>query len=141
MVYDVRWSSRRLAARRVEAVSELSSEAVFTPGSVHQTWSKCGKPTCHCAVAGDPGHGPRTLWVRYEQGKTVTRTVPAWMADEVSRGVEAYQRFTDTVREIGEINAVLAERGLNPPGGGGGAQPGASGQKGGSRRRGLMSTR
>ncbi len=131
----MRWSSKRLVARRDEAVRQLSLLGDFIPGSVNETWSKCGKPTCHCAGEGDPGHGPRLLWVRYEKGKTVSRTVPKRVAERVRSGVGAGQRFLEQVREISEINAVLAERGLVVPGIAGreGTGSGGSGQKRGSR--------
>jgi len=129
MGFDVKWSTRRLLARRDEAVRSLALLGEFTPGSVNETWSKCGKPTCHCAREGDPGHGPRVLWVRYEQGKTVSRTVPARMTGQVRAGVGAYQRFMDTVKEVTGINAVLAERGLVLPGLAGRTDPATSGEK------------
>jgi len=56
------------------------------------------------------------------------------MAAEVTAGVKAYQRFMDQVREISEINAVLAERELTLPGiAHGRNESGPAGQKGGSR--------
>ena len=133
MGFDLKWSSRRLESRRDEAVRQLSLLGVFTPGSVNQTWSKCGKPTCHCATPGDPGHGPRVLWTRYAQGKTVSRTVPARVAEQVGRGVAVYEQFMDRVKEISEINAVLTERELTLPGVARGGGSGSAGQKRGSR--------
>jgi len=144
MGFDPGWTTRRLIARRDEAARQLSLLAEFTPGSVHESWSKCGKPSCHCAREGDPGHGPRWLWVRHEKGTTVTRTVPPRRVEDVGRGVEAYRRFMDQVREIVDINAVLAERELASPARRPGAPvPGPAGEKGGSapgRKGGTAST-
>ena len=132
MNFDPMWPTRRLVSRRDEVVRQLGLTAEFTPGTVNEVYSKCGKPTCHCSGEDDPGHGPRLLWVRYERGKTRTRTVPAKMTTRVRAGVQQYQRFTDLVKEIGEINAVLTEREFNTPGGRQLSGPGTTGQKGGS---------
>jgi hypothetical protein len=116
MAFDVKWTARRLEARRAELAGQLPLLAEFTPGSVSETWSKCGKATCHCARDGDPGHGPRWLWVRYEAGKTRTRTVPERLVAEMKDGVARAKAFSEKTAEIAAINAVLAERSLLKPG-------------------------
>jgi hypothetical protein len=133
MGFDPAWSSRRLESLRDELAGQLRLLAQFTPGSVSETWSKCGKANCHCARPGDPWHGPRLLWVRYEGGKTKTRTVPARLSEQVRAGVARGGEFTSRVQEIAQINAVLADRVLsNPPGRISVPGPGSSGEKGGS---------
>ena len=128
MSFDPMWSTRRLVSRRDEAFRLLGLMGEFTPGTISEAFSKCGKPTCHCSREDDPGHGPRWLWVRYAKGKTRTRTVPLRMIDRVRAAVARYQRFTDLVREISEINAVLTEREFNIPGGARSAGSGQAGQ-------------
>ena len=53
-------------ARRDALPGELAAIGEFPPGSLQSRYRRCGKPTCHCAAQGDPGHGPK--WV-------LTRTV------------------------------------------------------------------
>lgn len=132
MGFDPSWTTRRLVARREELARQLPLHADFTPGSVHETWSRCGKPTCHCAKDGDRGHGPRLLWVRYGGGKTRSKTVPAPLAGRVREQVDRFRAFTGKVNEINEINAVLAERELSGRTTSAPTDPGRSGQRGGS---------
>jgi hypothetical protein len=55
------------------AISELGD---FRPGSITGIVRRCGKPTCHCAGSGDPGHGPNLRLTYKVQGKTFTESLP-----------------------------------------------------------------
>lgn len=132
MGFDPSWTTRRLVSRRDELARQLALQADFTPGSVQETWSRCGKPPCHCAREGDPGHGPRLLWVHYGGGKPRSRTIPARLADRIRGGVDRYRVFTDKVAEINQINAVLAQRELDGRRPTVAHDPGPSGEKRGS---------
>ena len=46
------------------------------PGSITAVVRRCGKPTCHCAKAKDPGHDPQVRLTRRVAGKTITETFP-----------------------------------------------------------------
>ncbi len=118
MSVDRSWTTRRLMRLREELTQQVGLLADFIPGSLHETWSKCGKPTCHCATEGDPGHGPRLLWVRYEGGKTRSKTIPARWAEYFRAQVERSEVFAFKIGQINQINAILAERelaGRTPP--------------------------
>lgn len=133
MSVDESWTTRRLVRARDDLAGQLGLLADFTPGTVQETWSKCGKPSCHCAKEGDPGHGPRLLWVRYENGRTRSRTVPALSAEVFRQQVERSEVFTAKVSEITRINAILADRGLTGRAGPSRSRsvPGPAGEKGG----------
>lgn len=45
-------------------------------GSITAVVRRCGKPSCHCAKAKDPGHDPQFRLTRRVAGKTVTETFP-----------------------------------------------------------------
>ena len=65
-----------LEKQRSGLAAQLSELSDLRPGSVTGIVRRCGKPTCHCAQADDPGHGP-TLRLTYKvQGKTITETLP-----------------------------------------------------------------
>lgn len=132
MGFDASWTTRRLVVRRDEVARQLGLRAEFVPGSVQETWSRCGKPTCHCAREDDPGHGPRLLWVHYSGGKTRSKTIPVRLVDQVRDGVDAYQAFTAGVAEINQINTLLAEREFLRRPSADRVDPGRSGKKGGS---------
>ena len=141
MSVDRSWTTRRLVRLRDELAQQVGLLADFIPGSLHETWSKCGKPTCHCASEGDPGHGPRLLWVRYEGGKTRSKTVPARWAERFRAQVERSEVFVFKIGQINQINAILAERelaGRTPPPAtrpAGSVVPALGGEKGGSAAR------
>ena len=47
-----------LSRRRDELRQELAHVAELRQGSLSSRYRRCGKPRCHCAQKGDPGHGP-----------------------------------------------------------------------------------
>ena len=59
-----------LERRRAELYARLAGTGDFRPGSVNETWRRCGKPNCACAQPDHPGHGPRYLWTRSAGGRT-----------------------------------------------------------------------
>jgi hypothetical protein len=61
-----------LEQRRAKLIAEMSRLDDLRPGCITGIVRRCGKPTCHCAKAGDAGHGP-TLRLTYKaEGKTIT---------------------------------------------------------------------
>jgi len=103
-------SDEDLAVARRQLTKVLSDVDAFTPGTFQETRVRCGKPACHCASDGDPGHGPVYAVVRYEKGKTVTRRVPAAMADEMRGRVAAWSQFQDACARLAEVNAEESRR-------------------------------
>ena len=47
-----------LEAQRERLKQQLSGLGDLRPGSLVERYRKCGKPNCHCAQPGEPGHGP-----------------------------------------------------------------------------------
>ena len=47
-----------LESRCAELLRALANLDDMRPGSIVGAVWRCGKPTCHCAQPGDPGHGP-----------------------------------------------------------------------------------
>jgi hypothetical protein len=47
-----------LSRQRRNLHDQLAALGDLRPGSLTARYRKCGKPTCHCADEGDPGHGP-----------------------------------------------------------------------------------
>jgi len=80
------------------------------PGSLSETYGKCGKPTCHCAKSGSPGHGPSWLLTRTVDGKTVAQRIPFEPAVEQSkREVAEDKRFRERARELTEISDQICD--------------------------------
>ena len=99
-----------LKTLRAQLVEQLGGVSDFTPGTFQDEWGRCGKPSCHCHLAGDPGHGPRYSVVRYVAGKTVKRTVPARLVDVVRESVDRWRVFKSITDQIGDINAEMSRR-------------------------------
>ena len=63
-----------LSRRRDELRQELAHVADLRQGSLSSRYRRCGKPRCHCAQEGDPGHGPYWSVTRAVHGKTQFRS-------------------------------------------------------------------
>jgi len=127
-----------LERRRAELYARLAGTGDFRPGSVSETWRRCGRPNCACAQPDHPGHGPRYLWTRSAGGRTRTRQLATAELDKVRREIANYRRFVAVTEQIVEVNEAICEARPAPPaaaGDGDGGAPPAGGEKGGSARR------
>jgi hypothetical protein len=90
-----------------QAISELGD---FRPGQLTERYRRCGKPNCHCANPGDPGHGPSWSLTRVVAGKTVTRIIPAGPAVASTQAQLAeYRQFRELTHELVEVSEALCE--------------------------------
>jgi len=122
-----------LESRRARLYEQLAGTGDFRPGSVNQTWRRCGKPNCACARPGHPGHGPRYLWTRSAGGRTRSRQLAAAELDKVRREVANYRRFVAVTEQIVEVNEAICEARPALPGAAGGEGASSAGEeKGGS---------
>lgn len=118
-----------LERRRDALLGELAAVGDLRPGSLVRVHRKCGKPTCHCARAGDPGHPGWTLMRRVD-GKTVTRGVPRAALEETRAQAAEHKRFKALSRRFVEASEELCRARLKA-----GRDAGRTPQKGGSARR------
>ena len=58
-----------LNERREHIAGELAALGDVQSGSLAERYRRCGKPTCHCATDGGPGHGPSWSLTRRVDGK------------------------------------------------------------------------
>jgi hypothetical protein len=123
-----------LERRRDRLYEQLAGTGDFRPGSVSETYRRCGKPNCACAQPGHPGHGPRYLWTRSEAGRTRTRQVTAAELGKVRRETDAYKQFVEVTEQIVQVNEAICEARPAPPGvvGDDRSLPGPGREKGGS---------
>ncbi|MGH9451746.1 MAG: DUF6788 family protein [Terriglobia bacterium] len=79
---------------RSEVVRQIAQLGDFRPGSIVGVMGRCSKPSCHCAQAGDPGHGPNFRLTAKVEGKTVAETLsgPAALR-KAQREVDEFRRF------------------------------------------------
>lgn len=76
------------------------------PGSLALSYTRCGKPGCHCARGDDPGHPGWQLTFMVAGRKRVERIPEAW-AQEVQRRVGAGRAFREALAEVFALNAEL----------------------------------
>ncbi|MDE0223987.1 MAG: hypothetical protein OXP28_02495 [Gammaproteobacteria bacterium] len=118
-----------LQRHRDALLGEIVTVGDLRPGSLVKMTRRCGKPTCHCARAGDPGHPGWTLMRRVD-GKTVTRGVPRAALQETRAQVAEHKRFKDLSRQFVEASEELCRARLKA-----GRDAGRIAKKGGSARR------
>ena len=106
----------RLRQRTFVLTERYALPEDLLPGSLVQTHTRCGKPTCHC-VNGE-GHPAWSLTFMVDGQKRVEHIPREWV-DEVHRQVRAGRVFQDAVREVLAANAqllALARRPRRPAG-------------------------
>jgi hypothetical protein len=97
-----------LESDRDAVVQQLARLGDFRPGSVTAAFRRCGKPSCHCAQAKDPGHGPGFQLTYKTGGKTVTETLPSRAAvEKAEREVTEFRRFEQLSRQWIEVNQKI----------------------------------
>ena len=99
----------QLRQKRDAVRASFSRFEDMRPGSLSERYVKCGKPGCHCQKPDAQGHGPFLLLTYKQNGKTVTRTVPADMAEVIRRQVKMFGDFRKTVKEFIDVNGQLCE--------------------------------
>jgi hypothetical protein len=117
-----------LERRWEEVRAALGAVRELRPGALVGRYRPCGKPTCHCAQPGDPGHGPCWSLTRVVGGKTVTKVIPAAAVARTQAQIAEHRRFRELAREVVEVGEQLCDARLQ-----GAASPEAA-QKGGSVR-------
>lgn len=74
------------------------------PGSLVESYRRCGKAGCRCMKPGERGHGPQWLLTRQVNGKTVTTSIPASEVDRVRLQIAEYRRFREASRQFVEAS-------------------------------------
>lgn len=118
-----------LERRRRDLLGELAEIGHFRAGRLVEKRRKCGKPTCHCARPGDPGH-PGWALVRRVGERIVSRGVPRGALAETRTQIAEHKRFKELSRRLVEASEELCRARLKA-----GRDAGRVAQKGGSATR------
>src|ERR1035437_9868237 len=113
-----------LEANRSQLLEEFLGLGDLRPGSITAVVRRCGKPTCHCAKASDPGHDPQFRLTRRVSVKTVTESFPNPAAlRKAQKEVAEFHRFQKLSAELVSFNErICARRPVEPAEGGWTAQ-------------------
>jgi hypothetical protein len=100
-----------LEARRTELLRAMANLQDMRPGSVVGAVFRCGKPSCHCARPGDPGHGPNLRLTYKWHGKTVTEALPTAAAvRKAEREIAEFREYQRLGRELVEVNEKICRQ-------------------------------
>lgn len=99
----------RLIRRRDRARQRFATLGDLRPGTLNEYYRKCGKPGCHCAEDGDPGHGPGYVLNRSVGGKRSTVRIRPDEVDETRDLLREFRRFREIAEEFLEASEALAE--------------------------------
>ena len=95
----------QLEAKKSGLLRQLATVGDLRRGSITATSGKCGKPNCHCAKRGDPGHGPNFRLTRRVAGKTTTETFGSAAAlRKAQQEVAEFHRFQKLSGEVVEVS-------------------------------------
>jgi hypothetical protein len=106
---------QELRQRRDAIHEELATIGDLRPGSLVGRYRRCGKPTCHCAGEGDPGHGPSWSLTRTIRGRTVTRVIPAEAVEATRAQIAEHRRLRRLTGELVEVSEGLCDALLVEP--------------------------
>ena len=98
-----------LRQRRRKIQDQLADLGDLRPGTLIPRYRKCGKPTCHCAAEGDPGHGPSWSLTWTVEGKTQTRVIPVGAVEEAQAQIAEYRRARALTRELFEVSTQMCD--------------------------------
>ena len=98
-----------LTRTRRHIQNQLAALGDLRPGSLTPRFRKCGKPTCHCAREGDPGHGPSWSLTWTVKGKTRTRIIPAEAVEQTQAQIAEYRRARTLTRELFELSTRMCD--------------------------------
>lgn len=93
-------SLAELRQRRDAILHEIAGIGDLRPGSLFSRFRGCGKPNCHCAREGDPGHGPSWFLQRQDGKRLRQRSIPARALDETRQQLAECGRLRRLTREL-----------------------------------------
>ena len=95
-----------LRQRKHKVMRQFQLPDDLLPGSLTQTHRRCGRPPCHCATQGDPGH-PIWFLTFMSGGKRRVERIPVAWVESVGKQVEAGRAFQDAIKDMLAANAEL----------------------------------
>ncbi|MDE2914535.1 MAG: hypothetical protein OXL68_16585 [Paracoccaceae bacterium] len=98
-----------LKRSRDEAQACFATLGDLRPGTLHENYRKCGKPSCHCDGHDSPGHGPSYALNRSIRGSTRSIRIPPGEYEQTRCLVEEHERFLDISARNLEASEAFAD--------------------------------
>ncbi|MDE0291634.1 MAG: hypothetical protein OXK19_03825 [Candidatus Dadabacteria bacterium] len=99
---------QKLIKRRNCAIDEFATLGNMCSGSLVETYRKCGKPNCHCAIEEGKKHGPSYLLNYSVNGKQKSRRIKANQLEQTREQMAEYKRFREISKEFIEASNELS---------------------------------
>ena len=118
-----------LDRQRNAILNQLAGLGDLRPGTLAPRYRRCGKPGCHCARKGDPGHGPKwqLTWKKGTKGRT--SIIPEDAVERTREQIAEYVRARVLMRDLIDVSTRLCEARLEAN------RPAKAEKKGASSRR------
>jgi hypothetical protein len=101
---------RRRLARDLPPLHEVLRASLF------ERSRSCGRPTCHCADADDPGHPTTYVSLSLPGGRPSQVSLPRRLVPVAEAWTQNYQRWLEAVERISALNhELLRGRWVEPP--------------------------
>ena len=78
-------------------------------GSLFERYLPCGKEGCKCKEGAH--HGPFYYLTYLKAGKLKTQYVPRDKVEKVKKGIKAYKKVKEIIREVADMNHRLLKEG------------------------------
>ena len=104
-----------LATRRDQLLLQLAALGDLRPGSLVETYRKCGKPNCRCSQSDQHQLGPYRMLTHKVDGKTRTRAIRASALDATRAQIAECQRLRRLVAELIEVSDQACQARLDSP--------------------------
>jgi hypothetical protein len=101
---------RRRLARNLPPPHEVLKASLF------ERSRSCGRPTCHCADADDPGHPTTYVSLSLPGGKSSQVSLPRSLVPVAETWTRNYERWLEAIERISALNhELLRGRWVEPP--------------------------
>jgi len=87
---------------------KLLATGLAIPGTLRETYHRCGKEYCQCMISDKHRHGPYFLWDRRVQGKLAAKSIPKEDVPLYTEWIENRIQLNDTVTKMIECGNKYA---------------------------------
>jgi len=94
----------RLESDRRSVIKALTRSDPLVVGSLNVVPRTCGKPSCHCAVEGDPGH-PVSVLMSTVRGRRRCQVVRKADLPRVTALVQEYRDYREAIRSLKHLES------------------------------------
>ena len=95
-----------LRQRKYKVMRQFQLPDDLLPGCLTHSRRRCGRPTCHGATQGDPGH-PIWFLTFMSGGKRRVERIPVAWVESVGKQIEAGRALQDAIKDMLAANAEL----------------------------------